>query len=451
MATRTEAATSPATWAATLAAYSQEKCNDGPPPSTLHRCVRSDGGSHKRNARDFNIVTLQSRAPTTGASAAAVATPSDGAGGRTSKHLSPQVALDQAASPEEWRAAAVTHIDAARKRQMAKAHHCYDIVTMEPLCGIADAVVTAAGGNQELRGKRISKQDRSAIDAITHLPPPGREAPPLPVVARGRKRHDVAASARPFSIVSHQYRADADAKEAAAASALTNAVAAAALSDRNFNPVTQQFNDARVEEEARVARRNHDFDTVEKVKSHTYKTSRIVKRSEGHAFDIVTNHVYNPEMVLALDRQQAVGLLQRSQLQQQWRHRRDAEEAVRHADADRSLNRISTRRLEESTIGHGYDILADAAGAKEGPSERLATRRPPGGGSTYDTLKASMEVRPPRTTDVIRAEGPRTTHERLFHVPSSDLNNAADTFAGRRQLLLPTLERAAGAPRTAPR
>jgi hypothetical protein len=193
-------------------------------------------------------------------------------------------------------------------------------------------------------------------------------------------------------------------------------------SGADFNPVTQRFDDQTEQRDA-AARGARDAELRDSVKKHTYRVSTLVERSEGHALDIVTSAVHNPQFVLDLDKRRERGVLQRVELRQRWEQQRDVEAAVQDVDATRRLNRFHPSKKPEWAGGSVVD--------------------PP---TTKERLEAALTTKPVAASDAFREEGPRTTHERVLNAAPSVMNVAVATYEGRRTLLLPTLDRAAGRP-----
>ena len=199
------------------------------------------------------------------------------------------------------------------------------------------------------------------------------------------------------------------------------------------------------------------------VHDHTYQTSGIVARSEGHAFDIVTNKIYNAEKVLRLDKNAVKGIPQRASLRQAWDYQRDVEEALRDADIGRSLNRMSMDRIVR-VQSRGHDIVSNApyglskgedVAGKELDKTLFAsgTARPliPMGALQQQSVMSKLQPADGATgrNDKQRAAGGRPAHKRTREfstfLPVSSALLAA-TFSGRRDLLLPTLQRASCPP-----
>jgi hypothetical protein len=402
-------------WAGAMQAYVNEKSHSAPAVEPMHRFVRNDGTARKRAQRDYNIVTCSEADPALTASR-------------------------QARAAQE----AADHVTRATERSLKKGYHCYDVVTMQPRYGVDETTVSAIGGNQEPRGKRIHPPEPFvSYDIVTNQAVAGREH--IKDDARPRKEPSKNRPVRATNVLNHQYTEDNDNKVRAEEQAVQQRIARAVDNGRAFNPITQQFNDASREITERRAKCDSEEQRRELVRTHTYNTSGIVKRSEGHAFDIVTNHVYNPDMVLALDRRDATGVPQRAALRQQWEQRRDVEEAIRDADVDRALRRVAKERLQDS-VSHGYDVLSnqpfvqvDQADTKTKPHllSLTETLRQP---SAIERLGQTLQPKPITTTTVVREDGPRTTSERLFNSIDSRTAGAA-SFSGRQQLVLPTLEK----------
>jgi hypothetical protein len=397
-----------ASWSESVKSYVVEKSHNAPELVPMRRWVRGDGAARRGEVREYNILTGTHKE---GASAALTAQ-------RTSADV-------QASSD---------HVTKAMNKGLAQSYHCYDVVTMAPKYGVAEATVLAVGGNMEPRGKRIEVQDahigyhpihNGLIDGLEHLPDPRVVKPP--------RRDKVM---RQTNILNHTYVDNHDAKTAADEQAIQRAVEQATTCGRDFNPITQTFTDAQAEANAVRDKGNADSQQRHVVKTHTYGTSGIVKRSEGHAFDIVTNHVYNPDMVLTLDKKNCAGMLQRVALRQKWEYQRDVEEAVRDTDVQRSMNRISAVRVQQ---------LAGDNGGKPRATSTLVSSKP----TAMSTLTSSLKTKPTHHNEVLRESGPRTTYERMFNASAGEKSNHVSTFAGRQQLLLPTIEKVkARAPNT---
>jgi hypothetical protein len=409
-------------WAEAMQDYVREKSHTAPPMEPVQRFSRSDGAGRRRYAREYDIVTC-------GATA------------------------DRVEQQQQQRAQQTAdHVTRAMDKSLKKAYHCYDIVTMEPKYGVDGSTVAAMGGNQEPRGKLIQAgQQFVNYDIVTNERVAGREHIP-----DERGIRNVISKNRPTrvtNILNHQYIQNHDERVQQDQHAVQARIDRAVDNGRAFNPISQQYNDATREMAARHDKAAYEEHRRELVRTHTYKTSGIVKRSEGHAFDIVTNHVYNPDMVLALDRRDMTSIPQRATLRQQWEHRRDAEEAVRDADVNRALRRVAKERLQDS-VSHGYDVLTnqpfvqvDQADTKTKPHlvTLAASLRDP---SAMEKLTHTLTKKATAPTEAVRSEGPRTTSERVFGVVDPRLA-AGSTFVGRQQLLLPTLEKVkARAPET---
>jgi len=405
-----------ASWADAMKTYVTEKSHNPPPLDTAPRYTRKDGAMRRRTEREFDIVTC------TNASAER-----------------------SRAQQADARKEASEHVTRAMEKTLKKAYHCYDIVTMQPKYGVDEATVTAVGGNQEPRGKRIHPPEPLInYDIVSHQPVPGREH--IPDDTKPPKKPAKNKPVRATNVINHQYLEDHDAKVAAERQAVQARIERAVDNGRAFNPITQQWNDAHRELEERHSKDVAEQERRDVVRTHTYKTSGIVQRSEGHAFDIVTNHVYNEDMVLALDRRDATSIPQRAALRQEWEQRRDAEEAVRDSDVNRALARVAKDRLKDS-VSHGYDILSnepfvkvDQADTKTKPhlltlSETL--REP----SAMEKLDRSLQPRPAVPAPVLRGDGPRPTSERLFGTSDPRTTGACTSYEGRQKLLLPTLDK----------
>jgi len=402
-----------ATWAEDVTAHNVRKNFTAPPLAPMQRFVRKDGEGRRREDRGINIVTGQAR------SAAVMA------------------------ATEAEKKAAVEHVTAAMNAELARTPHAYDIITMKPRYGVPEDVVASLGGNQEHRGKRVGRRDPFVnYDILTNTKKP--ELAHIPDNDRVHKPHANAAKRRETNILSHQFVTDHERRQKERDAAVHADVEARAMNGREFNPITQQYNDAQREMDARKHAKAADVAKREAVRTHTYDIAGIVKRSDGHAFDIVTGHVYNPDMVLKLDKDNSVGLLQRAALRQKWEYQRDIEEAVRETDVARVMNRVSQKRVAE-VKDRGYDILTtrpfvevDVPKSKTKPWLCEPTPKP---ASAVAVLAKSQEPRGPVSYDVLREEGPRSTYERVFNASANAGTVDVSSFHGRQRFLLPTLDK----------
>jgi hypothetical protein len=406
-----------ATWSDAMKTYVNEKSFNAPQmDASAPRYTRKDGAMRRKTERDYDIVTC------------------------THSSLEKSQKLQQDSQRET-----AEHVTRAMDRTLKKAYHCYDIVTMDPKFGVDEATVAAVGGNQEPRGKRINPPDPLVnYDIICHERVPGREH--VPDDTKPPKKPAKNKPTRSTNVINHQYLQDHDAKVAADRQATQQRIDRAVDNGRAFNPITQQWNDASQEVAERNRKAAAEQERRDVVRTHTYKTSKIVQRSEGHAFDVVTNHVYNEDMVLALDRRDATSIPQRAALRQEWEQRRDAEEAVRDADVDRALKRVAKDRVKDS-VSHGYDILSnepfvkvDEADTKTKPHLLTLheTLREP---SAMEKIDRAMKPKSAVAAPVLRQDGPRTTTERLFGTADPRTTAACSSFEGRQKLLLPTLDK----------
>ena len=390
-------------WAEDVNAHRQQKVA-APPLPNIKRFVRSDGAGRRHEERQYNIVTNN------------ISDPSVARSLETKE-------VDQATS----------HVNRAVQKHLAGAYHGYNIVTMEPVYGISEESCSAMGGNQEPRGKKMHERLRGEnVIALGSLPPKPDDLPKQKRV-RGQRQTD---------ILSHRYLKDHDVRQAEEKAKQREKVEAVAANTCEFNPLTGKFYNS-AQESLRQAEENFvERKRREEVADHTYKTSGIVERSEGHAFDIVTNTVYNKDKVLKLEQGTMKGIPQRAALRLKWEHQRDVEEAIQEADVRRALHRMSTERADE-VRRRGFNALTNeplAATTGRIPAKKSAEK------PVLQRLHESTELKSYDTSDVLQANGPRTTTERLFQVPASSVASHVSTFKGRQELLVPSLKRALGQP-----
>jgi hypothetical protein len=393
-----------ASWSEELKQYEQKR-NNAPELPQIKRFLRKDTAAREHEDRAFSIVTNDIADP-------------------VKKEELHRAEVDQAAR----------HVNRAIQKHLEGTCHGYNIVTNSPIYGISEQSCNAMGGNQEPRGKKMDSTHRmQGSNVLTLGTEPGPEQP------RRKPRHT-----RETDILSHRYLKDHDTRLANDMKKARDKVEAVSANTCEFNPLTGKFYNAS-QEALRVAEDDYrERKKREEVANHTYKTSGIVARSEGHAFDIISNDISNKEKVLTLERNTMKGIPQRSALRMKWDYQRDVEEALRDADISRALNRMSNERTEE-VRRRGYDVLSNAPLAQTLP---VTSSKPSKDKPVLDRLHEAMETRAFNTSSVLHDNGPRTTTERLFQSPGSAITTYVNTFKGRQELLVPSLTRALGQPLT---
>lgn len=307
-------------------------------------------------------------------------------------------------------------------KALSHSYHAFDIVNHKPAYGMSPQEANGRFPADRHRGVRsIGEYAPKTFDLVSNTALYGREAE-FEAEEKARLVHHprFPPRQRQTDIVSHEFLVNHEERFARQQEA-NKKLLESRKKPTDFNPVLQTWNDSSVEAKAQANKLRKDEDLRDAVKNHTYKVSSLVRHSEGHAVDFLTGTVHNPEFLLEIEKHRARGMLQRTMLRQEFDHRRDMEEAVRDVDANLVLNRRHASKRPE------------ICGGEKVPS-------------TLARLEASMQTKPAVQTSVYLAEGPRTSHERVLNVKPSEVAAAANTFEGRRKLILPTLEKAAGRP-----
>jgi hypothetical protein len=349
-----------------------------------------------------------------------------------------------------------THIKRGIAKEMSAANHGYNILSMQPRFGMSDDAIRTMGGNQEQRGKRMF--DIPENYHIITMEPKRQEVLDAEVAeAEKAIRRTSRRPRRATNIVNHRYLVDNDNRAAADEEERRRRLDIIADASSKFNPVSGKFRRLETEEADLLKKSSAEAKQREVVANHTYQVSTLVGRSEGHAYDIVCNHLYNPDYVLNLERERSRGIPQRAKLRQEWEQQRDVDEAMREDDARRAESRTKPERINE-VLRRGHELLSNkpfglsqeevrAAGIEEDAPVKEATIRPVkplsvlNQRSVLERLEDSAKNREWRETQVLRETGPRTTTERVFHSAPSRSMLGVSTFEGRSKLLLPTLEK----------
>jgi hypothetical protein len=413
-----------ASWAEDLNNYVKQKCHTAPPLVPIVRFTRK--GVHPEVPRQFNILTNAA-------------------------------ASEEAAIrfEEQLRLNSEKHVKRGIAREMSAANHGYNIISMQPRYGMSVEAVDQMGGNQEPKGKR-SHPEYTKYNVITMEPNYSE------VLEEERKENEKKHAARQprhqreRNIISHRYVADHETRAERDETENRNRVNLIANSLAGYNPVTCKYRHKDIEDADVRSRREREEHQREVVSHHTYKVSGIVGRSEGHAYDVVSNELYNPGFVLRVQQEAMRGVPQRAFLRQAWEYQRDVEEAVRDADADRAARRISHER-ELAIQRRGYDVICnkpfglsraeEIAGKEADPIVAHESVRPNlpmdllRQKSITEQLEENAKPKEWFSSTVLRQSGPRTSYERVFNVPPSEALGETATFEGRRRLILPALEK----------
>lgn len=439
-----------ASWADEINDYARQKAQSAPQLEPVKRYSRKAAAGRHQDARDYDVVTC-------------VAT-------------SPQMAEVLKARDAEQQSAQISR---AISKELSSTGRGYDVVTMQPKFGLSDADVAAmAAATGESAAPRKNKKFHPAqydFNILTNQSLPTSDSKDNDASSaanasspkRKAGEEENVKKRRPLpqrqtNIINHQYIHDHDQRVAEDDKKLADRIFLVASRANRFNPISGKFTNVDEEAAAQQEQQRQEAVRREKVESHTYRVSGIVARSEGHAFDIVTNQVYNPHYVLKLEQNNAKGVVQRASQRQTWEYQRDVEEAIRDNDVQRALNRVSDERLkEQQRRGHhvltnqpfGLSRQEEASGASVDPTLGKSQARPALPMATLRTesvmerLHRATEPRALTTSAVLRDSGPRTTYERVFNAPPTPIAATISTFKGRQELLLPTIDKCKSGPK----
>lgn len=361
--------------------------------------------------------------------------------------------------------AVAAHVKRGVAKEMRAGQHGYNIISMEPRYGMKADVVEqlSEGARPRATGKRAFNE-YSDYNVVTMQPNYSH------VVDREEQEREKlylkkAASrrtTRPSDLLSGRYKENHEARAAAEEDALRTRLHQIADQSSSYNPISCHYRQEAKELEAREAQTVREERQREVVQNHTYKASPLVSRSEGHAYDILGDHIHNPQYVYNLQRKEATGVPQRAALRQKWEQQRDVDEVLREHESNRALARVSAERTKEQ-LRRGHEMLSNkpfglsreeeaAMGGRKAvdPAVLEATFRPLQPMSVLEKPTVMTKLRNAAggeqnkqlssTTEVLREAGPRTTQERVFHSAPSHAALSVSTFDGRTDLLLPKLK-----------
>lgn len=339
-------------------------------------------------------------------------------------------------------------------KELRSANHGYNILSMAPKYGMSEEALATIGGKLnvragvEIKGGKMclpvpgaSYQHPFATEFVGEGSPKSEE--------RRQPRHPK--PQRPTNIITHRYVVNNDERVEAERAALLHRLEVKAVVMAPQNPLTGTFRDLDAELAAQEA-------TAVKEGMLRSFTAPQSMRTRGQIVTVPP--------VVSTDGLNACGLPQRAALRQTWEHQRDADEALRETDGSRVLARTNPERvLEQMRRGHDAisnlpfglsrsEIAAGNLSAVAGadvarPLMPMSSLQQP---SLTERLKGtcprpvtSTVAAEAAVTQVLRAEGPRSTHERVFNnVASANADSQSRltyTYDGRRAILLPTLSK----------
>lgn len=289
-------------WGRDLQQYTFEKTKEAAAISLPQlRQVRVDVARRARCQRDIDIITSVAKT---------------------------DAGVDQLNREKELRKA---HPVAAMNRALNASHHWYDVITSKPAYSIDPVAARkhSEAATHPVGLQMIPQRAYRRHDLITNQEIESRGDIPSPKV---KCRPNLAAR-RQRDIISHFNSDGSSAK-------------APTTSDRNRHTdiFTQLSEDEKQQFEEAARRRPLPCATV--------------RRSEGYAFDILTNHITKPKEVAQYDVSAVRGVHQRAAIRQAWEMQRDFHEAACERDARRSIGRFVAQRNLDEITARGYDIIS---------------------------------------------------------------------------------------------
>eukprot|EP01062_Namystynia_karyoxenos_P067656 TRINITY_DN6167_c0_g2_i1.p1 TRINITY_DN6167_c0_g2~~TRINITY_DN6167_c0_g2_i1.p1 ORF type:complete len:378 (+),score=113.56 TRINITY_DN6167_c0_g2_i1:92-1135(+) len=323
-----------ATWAAAMSDYCKEKCGDGPPLDPMHRFTRVAGGLVREQERSFHPV-LQ-------------------------KPIKPE---DQETLCARESEATVRRINRGMARELTRTSYIgFNPINQEPKFGIDGA--DRMGGTEKPRGRFCPGVPGAGGGT-------GKEKPPRPSRAAQRE----------YNIIQHRYRTAHEERMRARDEATLEHAGRVFCHGRD--PVLGMHNDGAVEEQLRAAERARDEQRRAELHATTRYTPHIVRRSEGHNYDIIKGDVFHDDGTYMIDRVNRKGVPMRTIYRAAVSHRIAARDEKGEVAVRRAANRKSHPLRLRDMCRSGYDILtgsrappAPEPAADESPWRLLARTAP---------------------------------------------------------------------------
>eukprot|EP00758_Cryptobia_borreli_P010335 Tbor_TRINITY_DN5559_c2_g3::TRINITY_DN5559_c2_g3_i1::g.13201::m.13201 len=339
----------------------------------------------------------------------------------------------------------------AVNKYFSNTRHGYDIISMEGKYGTNKEEVDKRKGNMEPRGFCVSGHPSTAQYAIyaeSYI-----DNPPTPKTKRKQeaRREKWKTERRNFNLINNQYEENHEEKVQMDKEMERDRISNATLKSNTYNPLTRKYIYEEDEEAAQKTQQLKEEKICSDFKNHTYKVSNIVGQSEGHAYDIINARVYNPKCLLAAERKHMKGLPLRADLRRQWEQQRDVDEVINDVIQQRSCNRTNQIRRLHETIDRGHDIISNLPFKSDmcidenalfphvPPSVEALGQNPLKPVTVAEKLSWLQKTKPMVETTLARTDGPRTTQERVFLVPSSEISLNCSTNESRRKRLQPVL------------
>eukprot|EP01065_Artemidia_motanka_P052821 TRINITY_DN9634_c0_g2_i1.p1 TRINITY_DN9634_c0_g2~~TRINITY_DN9634_c0_g2_i1.p1 ORF type:complete len:356 (+),score=108.33 TRINITY_DN9634_c0_g2_i1:79-1146(+) len=336
MAADTPAAAAPApppgppqNWSEAMSQYCREKCGPGPPVDPMHRFTRRAGGFVKARERAFHPVLQQPI--------------DDGKAGAMTERDAERL---------------VRKVNRGMERSLTKESYIgYDPVSHRPKFGI--------DGADRMGGMQVPK---------------GRRCPPPPRLTEEKPKEEgrpVRIPRRQYNIIQHRYASKHEERLRARDDAVLEH--AGNITAKGRDPILGTLNDTAEESRLRGAEASRDDRRRQELHCTTMYTPSVVRRSEGHNYDIIRGWVHDVAAVDTIDRMNRRGVPHREAFRSTVSVRladRDAQDARAAARAAaRKGNPLRHRDLCRS----GYDILT---GSKAPPAPK-----PPADTPVYNLLQ----------------------------------------------------------------
>jgi len=299
----------PSSWAEAVGDYVKDKCSAGPVGEPFHRFTRHAGGLVKGRQRAFHPVLQK-----------------------------PIDSEAEAKLSSTDRARLVKKVNRGMERALTSDSYVgYDLVSHLPKYGIEGA--EKMGGMQKAKGKLC-------VQPASQLMEEPKEKKPRPLrIAR-----------RQYDIVKHRYETNHEERMQAKDDGILNYAGGIMATGRD--PILGVSNDATVEERLRAEQAEREHKKRDELHATTRHTPAVVRRSEGHNYDILRGWVHDMDGVEHLDRKTRKGVPMRAYFQQTLQARVQDRSIREEKAAALSYNRKRHPHRTRDWCRSGYDILS---------------------------------------------------------------------------------------------
>jgi hypothetical protein len=193
-------------------------------------------------------------------------------------------------------------------------------------------------------------------------------------------------------------------------------------STHDYHPVLGTFYDA--DKEATATERESTCLKLKKEMHHSdISAPQCIRRSEGHAYDILTGTEFHPPKAKSFDDTQMRGVPPRVSLRNTIALNCDATEDTADRDCRRALNRKSRIESDRDRVRHGHDIITNQPYGLTTTEAKSVAPSPDHMATT--TVHKNVKA-PPVSVQCLRAE---TVGSRLAKVKQISEENAKDNAA----------------------